>query len=299
MKVYKYVSPALLSVLQDWLVRFTQAIEFNDPFEMRPHISRIASDELLNRKAEEGFEGYVLRTYNHMPFAVRRKISSGEFMRHHLKDKIKYLEQYKAQVIEGALPEAKARAERMINENIGVFCVAERPDDLLMWAHYADGHRGFVLEFDADAEFFHQQDPPEWVSEDEEGTKAFREEYGLLRPVQYSSSRPSIILMEPENFNHLYMKSDHWAYEREHRMLMPLSYAVQRIERSARPPVCLFPLPPSAVTRILLGCNMHSDHQRRVLELLSRCNGASHTKVEHAYLDDERFELLFRPLLRT
>ena len=30
----------------------------------------------------------------------------------------------------------------------GVFCVAERPDNLLMWSHYGDQHKGICLEFD-------------------------------------------------------------------------------------------------------------------------------------------------------
>jgi len=30
----------------------------------------------------------------------------------------------------------------------GVACFSAKNDDILMWAHYADGHRGFCLEFD-------------------------------------------------------------------------------------------------------------------------------------------------------
>jgi hypothetical protein len=31
--------------------------------------------------------------------------------------------------------------------DLGVLCFSERPDDLLMWAYYADGHRGVCLKF--------------------------------------------------------------------------------------------------------------------------------------------------------
>lgn len=35
-------------------------------------------------------------------------------------------------------------ADRM-NDLIGLLCLTEKPDNLLMWAHYADSHAGFVV----------------------------------------------------------------------------------------------------------------------------------------------------------
>jgi|SRR5580658_5344823 hypothetical protein len=40
----------------------------------------------------------------------------------------------------------------------GVLCLSEAPANLLMWAHYADSHRGFVVEFDPASPFFCQRD---------------------------------------------------------------------------------------------------------------------------------------------
>ncbi|HZV69559.1 MAG TPA: DUF2971 domain-containing protein [Saprospiraceae bacterium] len=37
---------------------------------------------------------------------------------------------------------------------IGISCFTEKFDDLLMWAHYADGHKGFCLEYDTSQEPF-------------------------------------------------------------------------------------------------------------------------------------------------
>jgi hypothetical protein len=42
---------------------------------------------------------------------------------------------------------------------IGVGCFSTKNDDLLMWAHYADGHRGFCLEFDSSVEPFSKAEP--------------------------------------------------------------------------------------------------------------------------------------------
>ena len=36
-----------------------------------------------------------------------------------------------------------------IENRVGIFALAERRDNLLLWSHYSDNHRGFCLEFDA------------------------------------------------------------------------------------------------------------------------------------------------------
>ena len=33
-------------------------------------------------------------------------------------------------------------------DKMGILCFSEHCDDILMWSHYSDGHKGFCLEFD-------------------------------------------------------------------------------------------------------------------------------------------------------
>src|SRR5262249_53331053 len=48
----------------------------------------------------------------------------------------------------------KVQASRMsklykiLDQSFGVLCLSECPDDILLWSHYADSHRGLCLEFD-------------------------------------------------------------------------------------------------------------------------------------------------------
>jgi hypothetical protein len=37
---------------------------------------------------------------------------------------------------------------KMCNETYGVLCCTELECDLVMWSHYAQQHKGFVMEFD-------------------------------------------------------------------------------------------------------------------------------------------------------
>jgi Protein of unknown function (DUF2971) len=51
----------------------------------------------------------------------------------------------------------KGKAARtMLRNRLGVLCLTERPDNHLMWVHYAHNHTGFVLGFDAHAPFFRE-----------------------------------------------------------------------------------------------------------------------------------------------
>jgi Protein of unknown function (DUF2971) len=40
------------------------------------------------------------------------------------------------------------RLHTKILNDVSVACLCERVDDMLMWAHYSDGHKGFCVEFD-------------------------------------------------------------------------------------------------------------------------------------------------------
>jgi hypothetical protein len=43
---------------------------------------------------------------------------------------------------------------KMCNETYGVLCCTELECDLVMWSHYAQQHKGFVMEFDWTHSFF-------------------------------------------------------------------------------------------------------------------------------------------------
>jgi len=87
----------------------------------------------------------------------------------------------------------------------GVSCFSEIFDDLLMWAYYADGHRGFCLEFDTSYEPF-----------------------SILHKVNYVSKAPKIdsnkIFTETSDHSgiteaYLATKYKDWAHEKEWRVI--------------------------------------------------------------------------------
>lgn len=78
---------------------------------------------------------------------------------------------------------------------LGVLCFAGKGDCPVMWAHYADDHRGIVLIFDV--------------------TK--NSAMGIPRKIKYATTRPT---MTVDNvIETLYTKAKTWAYEAEYRIL--------------------------------------------------------------------------------
>lgn len=135
-RIYKYQpynihSLANLKSRQIW---FSKVASFNDPFERAYVIDQeIADDDwvsLYARLRDSEFRDQVPLTNDELD---RRYMTDGMIN-----------ERFKQEVKEGALgPMAKQGFALG-----GVCSLTEKNDDILMWAHYADGHRGFCLEFD-------------------------------------------------------------------------------------------------------------------------------------------------------
>ena len=51
--LFKYLPPPRINVLEDLLIRFTQASSLNDTLELRPPVKGVANDERLTRLALE------------------------------------------------------------------------------------------------------------------------------------------------------------------------------------------------------------------------------------------------------
>lgn len=86
-------------------------------------------------------------------------------------------------------------ARTRLRSSLGILCLTERPDDHLMWVHYARNHTGFVLGFDTNASFF-------------------REEGRILDKVKY---RKGPKVFAAADVGVCFYKSNEWKYEKEWR----------------------------------------------------------------------------------
>jgi hypothetical protein len=112
---YKYLpySCGSLQIIKDGTMKFTRPGKVNDPFDCSPDFD--ASD----------IKEYLLSR----PDLVSR---SGN---------LQHLPELEAAIAEGVF-------NQIADENIGICSLSRDPLNLLMWAHYAEYHKGFVIEFD-------------------------------------------------------------------------------------------------------------------------------------------------------
>jgi len=87
-------------------------------------------------------------------------------------------------------------------EKIGLFCMSIKPNNILMWSHYANYHYGYCLQFEAS-----------------ELTPFF----GEAQPVKYKKNYPVVDCINMSNEAQVDLvfltKYRQWAYEREFRII--------------------------------------------------------------------------------
>jgi len=137
------------------------------------------------------------------------------------------------------LPRVSGAIARALNQSVGVLCLSEVRDSVLMWGHYTEDHRGCVVGFDPTHAFFSKR-------------RSAQDEFGFLRQVVYRRDRPKVNLTDTLSPVWFQTKCAEWAYEKEWRIVRVLSEAESRIEGS-RYPICLFDFPPDSVVEIIIG----------------------------------------------
>jgi len=128
---------------------------------------------------------------------------------------------------------------RDTRNRIGVFCLTEVSDDILMWSHYADQHRGICLEFTLSSQehidFFAQ------ASEIK-----YQDSFPEVNPFTRSPPGKKLTLMALR-------KSTRWKYEKEWRIL--------KVDGPGKET-----LPPRLITSVILGARISPDNRQLVLQ---------------------------------
>jgi hypothetical protein len=309
-----------IDIIQNAYIRFTQPSEFNDPFELNPyfkssgdskyidtHKDDLGWDEdhvekITEEKAKQILEDVLneMRSQHNQNISEEQMekvigIKPEEFIKKCLKETMYQCKPMITEMVGSMLkletPESRQfmlpMLKNAVNREIGVLSLTEKPCNLLMWAHYANKHKGFVIEFDDKHRFFDQRT----------NYKELREH---LIKVRYSQQRPEFIffdtnLSDSENFDNLInnllcVKSDHWEYEQEWRMFYTLRECKNKIKKETQE-ICLIPLPLDCIKGIILGFNMQEENKHELVDLLKSDKKYSHIKLFYVELDEKEFRL--------
>lgn len=278
-RLFKYLHPDRIDVLETCRICFSSPQNLNDPFELKPPLRLYESDELMWAAAEKLLPQLIEDTVAEVPLAIRHLVTKAQ-VEAAVRVRIRSRDSGFASTLKSLMPALHARFSAELEKRVGILCLTEAPDDILMWAHYACSHEGFVVEFDPNASFFHQR-------------RSVKDEFRHLRPVHYSNVRP-LLTFDNADFKAMLTKSEHWAYEREWRMMVDVSDASTTLHVNGKE-FHLFAFPPSCIKSVILGSRMPEAKRERVFSLIGGNPTLAHVTCHQATTDDTFFKLNIDP----
>lgn len=246
--LFKYISLSnenRWTWLEDIVVRhrifLSSPSDFNDPFDCAPTLSspktaiawEVTSKRYIQR-IEREFGANEARAVR----AGLKKLSN--------RDKLRLLNE----------------ASRLSAEQTGIYCLTELSDNVLMWSHYADNHKGVCVEFRIDSH------PISHI-------------HAVAR-VFYQTERPELPILridddENRTYDALRTKAEFWAYEKEWRLM--LAGAARKS----------MDIPKNVVASIILGARCTQETAARVEQIAAQ--SSSSLIIRKAEISSTAFKL--------
>jgi Protein of unknown function (DUF2971) len=262
-RLFKYLPQIRVDVIENLRIRFTPLMATNDIFEVRrtfrklvgPKFDQVLSEQSVDLDPEETavIEIRKLGISDKQARLLARKTLIQRFG----PDYKTVLQKMVADLAKAVVP-ALNRDENIeqVLMNVGGQLVglslSEDAHNSMMWAHYGEEGRGFVLEFDTSDGFFSQSPT----------TGKTRR----LQKVEYFDDSIEELMDAPEKA--LISKTTNWMYEKEWRLTLRPDEADAEFPGSPDP-IHLFNIPPHCITKILLGYSTDAKFIEEVKALAS------------------------------
>ena len=210
---------------------FSSVNDFNDPFDCQFQVDSSCSEAERRR-----YYQYILEKYE--PSHDRHKIQET-------------LDTAEENLGPGMIKffDKMAQSQTILEvERRGLYCLSAVPNNILMWAHYANAHHGFCLQFlNEQSQRFRVKSNPEERGETPK----------LLdpAPVRYSKQYPVVNFIRGNRMTvglrTCFTKAKQWKYEQEWRI----------VDINGPGP---HQFPPQCLTGVIFGCRMSEKHKELI-----------------------------------
>jgi hypothetical protein len=254
MIVYKYLPPSRIDVLEHSRIRFTQPAALNDPFETFPCFLKYGP-WILDTMNQSAIKKFGIQAANET-FSQRQDL-----------------------VVQTLLNLPKTLSKYFV-----ILSMSKIRDNLLMWSHYSDSHKGFVVGFDSSSPFFA---PGRGKAKD--GLKSVRyskRRYVIPETGFHSLNDPNL---RKSNAQVFFTKNPCWKYEREMRILAHPDSADVVLPSSTEYDFRLFNFPVECIKEVIFGFKMIESDQRSVFDLVR--SKYPNAKVGKAFPHKSKYEL--------
>ena len=289
---FKYVSTrAVVPILEKLQVRWSSPVTFNDPFDTQVNLN-------LNFNEEQYLEGVWQEVKNIISNDIDPEFDMnsqfGPFFQQIRQERQDIIEGWESKEVEikktflngennlRSMQEAMNQVWKKTLPNLFIFCISEIEDDLLMWAHYAESHQGGVIKLNC--------------------LPSLDSALCIAKPVEYRPDIPFLAELNEyikhvtgqkpinlvERFLDLaYIKSDHWKYEKEWRVVNfkpelnnGLGYVLETLW-------------PDEVNSVYLGYKMNEELRSQIKGIIRDNPKLSHVKIFQGSLNGSSFKLDF------
>jgi hypothetical protein len=280
-------------ILQNRTVKWSSPLLFNDPFDTQFDLRfGFELDELPPAFAAE-FEKLIYGK-DEPTCDPRHPMGLMIHVLRQTRDKVPKEELLGPRLL-AALGEGVANARRVLDQQnlrwrdylrqMRVFCVAEEHNDLLMWAHYTDSHRGAVIKFKC----LPQRDTALCAARRVDYRREIPGLGSLHDWIKHLTAQVRL------DFSNLFLdlaftKSAHWSYEKEWRCWWTVAPGNRKELHD------FAPIFAQEVESIYLGCKITEEDRLDLIGLLA--GDFSHVEVYQAEPSKKRFELEFHRLDR-
>lgn len=281
MLLQRYMSPKRFREIENCEFFASSVLALNDPFEFGVRTTGTPSFEVLLEFSKLRLNSRALQKV--MPEPDAEVHTDIEFRMYVERNYERLARQWRIVAHERFEKAYRAYLERDIR--VVCFCHAERmqsapADEVLLWSHYTDGHKGFRISI----EF-----PDAYTPRLNEVV------YSTLRvglPIRCTESTdgdtaPRAIMEGSKR------KSASWAYEHEVRLIFSHEYDREIYRRDCEK--TFLPFKVDWVRSLDIGCNASQEFEETVRSTLAK-QFPSSVRIQRAFADQNEFRLLYREL---
>jgi len=259
MIIYKYYNVSditlIKKILKEGLIKFCSPNDFNDPFDCRFNLeTKYSETEYRNYLFAKGL-GHVMIDSN--------------------------IDLYRRGQI-NILNLIKSIHNNQLKE-VGIFCTATKPTNILMWSHYANKHTGICIGYKTITEHnknylqFNKNDlKPEYASDGKVE----------IEKVKYTTKMPKKLnILKQNNQKHfwdfLISKSTNWKYEQEYRCIILLNYLKNKYIHIQK----------ECIAEVVIGLKTDQNIIDEVLKYIN-----SDQKIYRTYVSNNKYELILKKI---
>lgn len=274
MILHRYLGPKRLSEILDSEFYASPVTGFDDPFEFS---FRLEGDPPLEKLVEfSRMRDVSSELRSVMPEPHTDTMDDGALRSYVNRNRETLVQQWRVVIHERLIRGYHGYLARDIR--VVCFCDAEgsetsAADEILMWSHYTEGHKGFRITVDLPKELL---------------TEVIYSHKRVALPVPGELSRQEIAEAIRESSKR---KSSAWAYEREMRLILSHDRNQGKYQLRRDGDKTYFPFSREWLRAVDIGCNASEETELLIKAALSGCS--ARVKLQKAFAHQQEFRLLY------